>query len=71
MIQAAGRWDKVHRSVAETTGDVIEMPMQAVDNRRITVEDRRRQPSQGYTYITMVGWICRRECKRRQEDPFG
>jgi hypothetical protein len=28
-------------------------------------EDRRREPCEGYTYVSMVGWICRREKCRR------
>jgi hypothetical protein len=33
-------------------------------------EDRRRQPSQGFTRISIVGWICRRERTRREGDEF-
>jgi hypothetical protein len=33
-------------------------------------EDRRRQPSEGFTRISMVGWICRRERTRRAGDKF-
>lgn len=36
------------------------------DNRRRT--ERRTQESRGYTYISMVGWMDRREKKRRQDD---
>jgi hypothetical protein len=32
-------------------------------NRRY--EDRRTEPCEGYTYVSMVGWICRRETCRR------
>ena len=32
--------------------------------------DRRKEPSKGYTYITTVGWICRREKVRRKDDRF-
>ena len=28
-------------------------------------EDRRRQPSNGFARISVVGWICRRERLRR------
>jgi len=35
------------------------------DRREI---DRRLQPSEGYMHIGVVGWICRREKSRRQED---
>jgi hypothetical protein len=33
-------------------------------------EDRRRVPNDGFTYITMVGWIDRRERLRRKDDPY-
>jgi hypothetical protein len=32
--------------------------------------DRRKEPCEGYTYVSMVGWICRREQSRRKDDPF-
>jgi hypothetical protein len=32
------------------------------------LNDRRRQTCEGYTYISMVGWICRRERRRRSCD---
>ncbi|WP_153306379.1 hypothetical protein [Desulfopila sp. IMCC35006] len=32
--------------------------------------DRRKETSKGYTYITMVGWMCRREKTRRKNDDF-
>jgi len=31
--------------------------------------DRRKAPACGYTYISTVGWICRREQSRRKDDP--
>lgn len=30
--------------------------------------DRRIEKSRGYTYISMVGWMDRREKKRRRDD---
>ena len=33
-------------------------------------EDRRREPSEGFTYISSVGWIDRRETLRRRNDPY-
>jgi hypothetical protein len=30
--------------------------------------DRRHKKSQGFTQISIVGWICRRETVRRKED---
>jgi hypothetical protein len=31
--------------------------------------DRRKAPACGFTYISSVGWICRREQFRRKDDP--
>ena len=33
-------------------------------------EDRRREPGEGFTYISTVGWIDRRERLRRKDDPI-
>ncbi len=33
-------------------------------------EDRRGEPSAGFTYISLVGWIDRREIHRRKDDPY-
>lgn len=33
-------------------------------------DDRRSEPSEGFTYISSVGWIDRRERLRRKDDPF-
>ncbi len=33
-------------------------------------EKRRRKESEGFTYISTVGWICRRENSRRKDDEF-
>lgn len=30
-------------------------------------EDRRKEACEGYTYISTVGWICRRERIRRKK----
>jgi hypothetical protein len=30
--------------------------------------ERRKQPAKGFTYISMVGWVCRREQIRRKDD---
>ncbi|MGD8835060.1 MAG: hypothetical protein PVJ19_08975 [Desulfobacteraceae bacterium] len=32
-------------------------------------QDRRSSPSEGFTYISSVGWIDRREKLRRDDDP--
>jgi len=34
-------------------------------------EDRRKLPSQGFAYISIVGLICRRERNRRKDDNMG
>ncbi len=31
--------------------------------------ERRKEPSCGFTFISTVGWICRREQFRRKDDP--
>jgi hypothetical protein len=41
-------------------------PEKEEDNRRCV--ERRNQESKGYCYISMVGWMDRREKKRRQDD---
>lgn len=33
-------------------------------------EERRKTYSEGYIYLSMVGWYCRREQSRRKGDPF-
>jgi hypothetical protein len=33
-------------------------------------EGRRKEPSKGFTYISSVGWIDRREMLRRKDDPY-
>jgi hypothetical protein len=42
---------------------------QPIKNR--SEENRRREPSEGFTYISSVGWIDRRETSRRKDDPYG
>jgi hypothetical protein len=43
-------------------------PATAENNRRRT--ERRIHESKGYAYISMVGWMDRREKKRRQDDDY-
>jgi hypothetical protein len=31
-------------------------------------EDRRKECREGFTYVSTVGWICRREQLRRKDD---
>lgn len=32
--------------------------------------DRRKEPSEGYAYVSMVGWFDRREQTRRKDDNY-
>jgi hypothetical protein len=40
------------------------------DLKQRRTEDRRKQQSKGFTSISIVGWICRRERTRREGDVF-
>lgn len=37
-------------------------------DRRQDQNERRKIPSDGFAYMSTVGWICRREKSRRKED---
>ncbi len=39
---------------------------QMVHHEHQREDDRRKEPCEGFTYISTVGWICRRERFRRQ-----
>jgi hypothetical protein len=39
--------------------------MESFDRR---FKDRREETRAGFTYISTVGWICRREKSRREDD---
>ena len=39
-----------------------------IGDRRSQDGDRRKLPSKGFAYISVVGWICRREKFRRKDD---
>ncbi len=41
------------------------LPDQQDEGKNRRVKDRRQKHNEGYTYISIVGWICRREKKRR------
>jgi hypothetical protein len=41
------------------------LPDEQAEDKNHRVKDRRQRDSKGYTYISIVGWICRREKKRR------
>ena len=32
--------------------------------------ERRKDTAEGFSYVSTVGWICRREQCRRKDDPF-
>jgi hypothetical protein len=55
-----GDQERMDRDWTDTQSDNEE------NKRRHT--ERRIQESKGYTYISMVGWMDRREKKRRQDD---
>ncbi|GBC63670.1 hypothetical protein DENIS_4668 [Desulfonema ishimotonii] len=38
-----------------------------MDEKRLC-KNRRKKASEGYTWISTVGWICRRAKKRRDDD---
>ena len=40
---------------------------QAVHLENQREKDRREEPCEGFTYISTVGWICRRERFRRKD----
>lgn len=45
-------------------------PEQNIHLENRNERDRRSEPSKGFTYISTVGWIDRRERRRRKDDPF-
>lgn len=45
-------------------------PEQSINLENRQEEERRSMPSKGFTYITTVGWIDRRERHRRKDDPL-
>lgn len=45
-------------------------PVQSIDLDHRGVGNRRSVPSDGFTYISTVGMIDRREKIRRKDDPF-
>lgn len=45
--------------------DQRQPPMSPEDRR---TNERRKAEGDGYTYIPMVGWYCRREESRRDDD---
>ena len=45
-------------------------PVQSMDLEQREMKNRRCEPSDGFTYISTVGMIDRRERIRRKDDPF-
>jgi hypothetical protein len=43
-------------------------PDQDIEPTERRYEDRRKELKEGFTYVSMVGWICRREQLRRKDD---
>ena len=56
--------NKEHANDAQAN---LEQHDQFSDRRDI---DRRKNPCEGFTYVSTVGWICRREKSRRKDDSF-
>lgn len=46
-----------------------EMACAMAPERRTNGADRRKTSSPGFMFISTVGWICRREIRRRDTDP--
>lgn len=44
------------------------LPNQKTKDKNRRLKDRRHDHSEGYMYISVVGWICRREKNRRNND---
>jgi hypothetical protein len=38
-------------------------------HERRNAAERRKEPASGFAFISTVGWICRREQFRRENDP--
>ena len=45
----------------------LDEELQSTAAFRQRTEDRRKVPSMGFAYISVVGWICRREQYRRRD----
>ena len=41
------------------------LPNEQAEEKEHRVEDRREKYNKGYIYISIAGWICRREKERR------
>ncbi len=47
------------------------LPDEQAEGKNHRVKDRRQKYNKGYTYISIVGWICRREKVRRDPRQSG
>jgi hypothetical protein len=55
--------------INDTKGANLDL-LQSIDLNDRREEDRRKEPGEGFTYVSTVGWICRREKLRRKDDHF-
>jgi hypothetical protein len=55
--------ENMHPDVQTPRNDEV-----SFDGYEIRQGDRRKEPSEGYAYISMVGWFDRREQIRRKVD---
>jgi hypothetical protein len=47
------------------------LPDEKAEDKNRRVKDRRQAYNEGYMYISIVGWICRREKRRRNPRQSG
>ena len=57
--------------IKQTSSDIIKEKFKKFEDNNILKErrdrERRLEFCEGYMYISTVGWICRRERKRREK----
>lgn len=58
-----------YKESSDTTFDDLN-PVQGGNFENRLERDRRSESSEGFVYISSVGWIDRREKIRREDDPF-
>ena len=47
------------------------LPDEKAEDKNCREKDRRQKYSEGYVYLSIVGWICRREKTRRNPRKSG
>ena len=47
------------------------LPDEKAEDKNHREKDRRQKYSEGYVYISIVGWVCRREKRRRNPRQSG